>query len=113
MNGKYLGVAHRTLKVVRTELTHLNAGYPLERYYEHFWFTMSPSPPFQIRAVSRLFRFPPYFNTQLDAVQFCSGLWLDSDEKTLVMEYGVADCQALYLRVPLSKVWPGFRQQQP
>jgi len=111
VDGKLLGVAHRTLKVVRTELT---TGFPLERYYEHYWFTMKPSPPYNIRGVSRLFRFPPYFNNQLDAVQFCSGLRIAADDpRYLVMEYGVADCQALTVRVPVRKVLDGFVHQRP
>ena len=89
--------------MVRTELA---TERPLERFYEHYFFTMEPSPPFGIHGISRLFRFPPYFNNQLDAIQFGSGLRRERDH--LLLEYGVADCQALSLKVAVAKVKAGF-----
>lgn len=86
-----LSVVHWTRRVM---------GY---RKYFHAFALMRLSPPFPIVHIGQDFRFQQVFGDTRDFVQFCSGLAL-ADDRTLVLSYGVADCEACLASVDLDSV---------
>lgn len=113
-----LGVAH----------FHRKDGVPPFRWgseYEHFFYSMAPTPPFRMLAKSRPFCIraagtKPAHQTVAcvcESVQFISGLALAVDDGRveesisstgrLVLAYGVNDCEAKLGSVAMRDVWRG------
>jgi hypothetical protein len=76
--------------------------------YKHRFFVIESTPPFTLAGMSEYFELPPYFDNALDRVQFGAGLALDDLRGELTISYGVADCVALSVSVPLAAVLRGF-----
>ena len=93
--GVMLGAIH-----VRKKPLQLPFAYP---EYDHAFFLMNATPPFQILSFSPWFRFPPLFGNALDRVQFASSLEDRGDAVTI--SYGVADCSAMQTTVAYSSLF--------
>lgn len=91
--GYYLCICHTT---------HADHDWP-HRVYLHAWVLMDATPPFRIITRSDWFRFPAHFHDERDNVQFCSGL-ARGDGDSFRVSYGVADCTALELTVPSTRI---------
>ena len=98
-----LGVAHRTISVT---------GLKVDRLYLHTFFTLQPTPPFAIQRTSRFFRFETFFASELDMVQFASGLHVEDvavqtnykPAAKVQIDYGVADCAGLTTSLSVKEV---------
>lgn len=95
-----VGMAHRTLTQRRSGGT--------DRKYLHYLYRLEAQPPFQLLNVSAAFSFPPWFNSSLDDIQFGAGLARRGAD-SLALSFGVGDCAALEVRVPVERVraWVG------
>ena len=102
--GQYLiGIAHwhRNDKFLPTSSVR-------RLYFHRFYYTMAV-PPFDVLGVSDDFRFPASFGNatdlaQLDRVQFAVGLSLTADGRYMLATYGVGDCQARAIEIPIPLV---------
>ena len=104
-----VGVAH--VRLGGHSLRHsVERGYLVDRVYMHYFYRVDPTPPFAVRKVTPAFRLPPLFHNDLDRVQFCSGLTQITNPSTgssadaLRLMYGVGDCGAASVDVPLRYV---------
>ena len=96
-----VGVAHRTLTQP------LRRG-GTDRKYVHYLYRLEAAPPFRLLNVSTAFSFPRWFNSSLDDIQFGTGLARRGAD-SLALSFGVGDCAALEVRVPVERVraWVG------
>lgn len=96
-----VGVAHRTLTEPRR-----SGGN--DRRYLHYLYRLEAQPPFRLLNVSAAFSFPSWFNSSLDDIQFGAGLARRGAD-SLALSFGVGDCAALEVRVPVARVqaWVG------
>ena len=97
-SGDFLGIAHRNLVTACLGID----CEKVNRVYDHFWVRLRGKSPHDVVAISSPFRFPAYFNSPLDRIQFCSSLRLHDDQVQL--GYGVGDCQAVTTSIPLQEV---------
>ena len=95
-----VAVAHR--KQYRPMGTGGRDGMFIAFQYAHALLWFQPSPPFAIVDTTEYFSLPPFFGTMLDGVQFCAGALVDN--RQLVLTYGVADCVALRVSIPLDVI---------
>jgi len=97
-----VGVAHRTL----TQEPRRSGG--TDRRYVHYLYRLEAQPPFRLLNVSAAFSFPRWFNSSLDDIQFGAGLARRGAD-SLALSFGVGDCAALEVRVPVARVraWVG------
>ena len=73
--------------------------------YTHFWYTLQPKPPFGVLAASHEFCIAsPQDPQDCESVQFVSGLEKHPNGSVL-MAYGVNDCEARVATMSLSKIW--------
>ena len=111
-----IGVAHvrnhgSSLLTANTKQHHL-----IPREYRHLLLRVSARAPYEIRNISQFFRLPNLFNgtsnAELDRIQFCSSAHLvhspaEQDGKpvpSLRLHYGVGDCTAAQVDLPLALV---------
>ena len=101
-----LGVAHSQLNLSAAAP---HAPLVVTWAYRHYFFALDPQPPFELRAVSPSFLFPSHYGNDIDLIQFCSSL--DRQRQPagggadrLTLGYGVGDCEAMELTLPLSDV---------
>lgn len=88
---------------------------PVQRY-THFFYTLEPKPPFAVLAVSKEFCLGSAQDaTDCESVQFVSGLAVAradsraegsaaSSNRTLILTYGVNDCEARIGTMALKRV---------
>ena len=97
--------------------------------YTHFFYTLEPHPPFGVLAASSEFCLgAEQDSNDCESVQFISGMDIASaetvraharnrtegDERaTLMLAYGVNDCEAKLGLVPLQRVWRMLRPLAP
>ena len=73
-------------------------------HYTHFFYALTPHFPFEMMGVSVEFCIASKQNPQdCESVQFITGLALRGS--TLLMAYGVNDCEAKIARLPISRVF--------
>ena len=96
---RWLGVAHSRDR--------LNSEPPTSRYL-HYFYTFAAEPPFSLQAVSPAFHLPRLDVTpaqqeddSYSTTQFCTGLELIDGEQALRLDYGLADCVALSVALPV------------
>jgi hypothetical protein len=111
-----IGVAHvrnhgSSLVTANTKQHHL-----IPREYRHLLLRVSARAPYEIRNISQFFRLPNLFNgtsnAELDRIQFCSSAHLvhspaEQDGKpvpSLRLHYGVGDCTAAQVDLPIALV---------
>jgi len=87
--------------------------------YMHFFFLFEPQEPYTMVARSEFFCFPAQEDaTKCELIQFISSLTIDEDDKDLsvVVGYGINDCEAALRRMPLQAVldfvWAGANRQE-
>ena len=82
--------------------------------YTHFWYALDAKPPFAIVGASPEFCLAsPQDAAECESVQFISGLAHEaapgtanhSGGPTLLLAYGVNDCEARVASIPVQKVW--------
>ena len=110
-----------------------NVPYPF-RYgyqYTHFFYTMEPHPPFRLLAASDEFCLSSAQDpSDCESVQFVSGINLEPSEpqwrkyaapgadyeleaRTLLLSYGINDCEAKLASLRLERVWAMLRPAEP
>ncbi|KAJ1454992.1 hypothetical protein M885DRAFT_520915 [Pelagophyceae sp. CCMP2097] len=99
IEGGLLGVAHVTL---------LHRG---RKRFQHLFYKQDDFPPFAVTGFSRPFTFPQLFGGALDRIQFCSGMRFDEDAGNLTLTYGVGDCVARRIDVPLEQALDLFDEE--
>lgn len=87
-----------------TCMAHLWVLQDGHRIYLHLWYALSPEPPFEVRRVSRPFRFAPHFKDPRDNIQYAAGLVSSEDGARVTISFGVGDCLAAELSVPSADV---------
>jgi hypothetical protein len=97
----YLGVMHK-----HTWQTDTPSWYGTR--YAQYFFLMDDQPPFRVRKVSRGFCIPSLTPQSIDTceiIQFVGSIIRDpSDPTMLLIAYGVNDCEAAVVPVPLDAV---------
>ena len=79
--------------------------------YTHFLYALEPHAPFRVIATSREFCVAAEQDTSdCESIQFVSGLAVAPGGSTLLLSYGVNDCEAKVSKMPLERVW---RMLQP
>ena len=74
--------------------------------YTHFLYTIQPHPPYRMLGTSAEFCIGASQDAgDCESVQFVSGLELHNGSQTLILAYGVNDCEAKLAEVPLSRAW--------
>ena len=91
--------------------------------YTHFWYALSVTPPFHTVAASAEFCLEsPQTAADCESIQFVSGLELvepgpagrrAADNRTLLVSYGVNDCEGRLGRLPLQQVLSALRPLRP
>ena len=98
--------------------------------YTHFWYTLEAKPPFAVLAASGEFCLGAEQDaTDCESVQFISGLALapaeavaahapnltatETASSTLVLAYGINDCEAKLGLLPLERAWRMLRPLSP
>ena len=110
------------------------ARMPPYRYgfqYTHFFYTMEPHPPFRLLAASDEFCLSSAQDpSDCESVQFVSGINLEPSEpqwrkyaapgadyeleaRTLLLSYGINDCEAKLASLRLERVWAMLRPAEP
>ena len=77
-------------------------------HYTHFLYALEPHAPFRVIATSREFCLQSQQNaSDCESIQFVSGLTLDvaATVPTLLLSYGVNDCEAKVTKLPLAQAW--------
>ena len=116
-----LGVAHITSHLPSSRRWAWGVG--IDRHYVHRFYIARATPPFALVGLSQPFHFPRFFQSELDLVQFCAGMAIEEDAgaasstvsggansgdngpaRSVAISYGVADCVALSVRLPLTRV---------
>jgi len=84
--------------------------------YTHFFYALDPHPPFATAAASGEFCIgAPQDARDCESVQFISGIALkqdtgdDASASTLLLTFGVNDCEARLGSLPISEVWKMLR----
>ena len=87
--------------------------------YTHFWYVLQPRPPFRTLAVSREFCLASSQDSHdCESVQFISGLALRHAQsnsthpvspRSLVVAYGVNDCETRLGQIDLTRIWQMLR----
>ncbi|VEU35658.1 unnamed protein product [Pseudo-nitzschia multistriata] len=97
---EYLGIGHVHRPPDRKQNDHARFGH----HYTHVFFTISDSPPFQLKRLSPELLLPSHKNPyDGEIIQFWSGLEL-KNESTLAVAYGINDCEGAALELDLSVV---------
>lgn len=84
--------------------------------YTHFFYTMQPQPPYRMLATSAEFCLAAEQDAaDCESVQFISGLALeastdgDANQSSLLLSYGINDCEAKIARLTMAAVWRMLR----
>jgi hypothetical protein len=81
-------------------------------YYPHYFYKTQPVPPFRVTHVAYK-RVPLQLEEEADEwrrrISFASGQWLQQDERTLYVSYGMADRSARLVRIPVAALEEFFR----
>ena len=81
--------------------------------YTHFFYALEPHAPFRVVATSREFCLAAEQDAaDCESIQFVSGLSLAPGGATLLLSYGVNDCEARVGRVALARVWRMLRPSE-
>ena len=100
-SSHFIGIAHSRSQIGSSQRWAWNIS--IDRVYEHRLYAMATRPAFKLVLLSEPFHFPRYFQTQLDLVQFCGGLAMDTDaphwgaRRNVTISYGVGDCVGMRL----------------
>lgn len=113
---EYLGIGHFHRPNDRDPNEYARFGH----HYTHCFFTIrhkavppketdddfDPSTAFALATLSQEFVLPAAttFSDDAEIIQFLSGLELDEDGKSIIIAYGINDCEAAVVRVQLSQV---------
>ena len=90
--------------------------------YTHFWYALQPKPPFATLAVSPEFCLSsPQAAHDCESIQFVTGLALqyqagaavNRSSSTLLLTYGVNDCEARIGKIDLERIWATLRPLRP
>ena len=114
------GVGERSVAGRRLGTSDESSPFQFGYRYTHFFYTMSPHPPFRLLATSSEFCLASAQDaSDCESVQFISGIELEAtgadksnrtegrrmrNADTLLMSYGINDCEAKLARMPLSAV---------
>ena len=99
VDNSLIGIAHTTrIPISRAELSARNMTHYCP-VYKHYVVRADSTPPFALRRISSPFLLPAMFQTDADVIQFISGLAFDG--QYAVLTYGLGDCAALQLTVPI------------
>ena len=101
----FLGVAHFHRPNDRRTNPYARFGH----HYTHAFFTINArDPPHQLTALSPEFVFPATARTEhpkdAEIIQFSSGLEWDEITQSIVLAYGINDCEAAVTKIPWSVV---------
>lgn len=72
--------------------------------YEHIFYMFEASPPFRIVGHSDLFIFPQDSPRLQPYVQFANGMSFLPDGSTVLIGFGVRDCDAYFVTIPLARI---------
>lgn len=103
---EFLGMGHFHRPPDRAANNYARFGH----HYTHCFFTISDQPPYRLTGLSPEFLLPAANATSGqtaddgEIIQFLSGLELDEDTGTVIIAYGINDCEAAVTTVPLSSV---------
>ena len=110
---------------------HVREPFRYGYQYTHFFYTMEPHPPFRLLATSNEFCLASAQDpTDCESVQFVSGISLDPAEpqwrqhaapgadyqleaRTLLLSYGINDCEAKLASFLLERVWAMLQPVEP
>jgi hypothetical protein len=94
--------------------------------YTHFWYALAPKPPFEVLAASPEFCLGSALDpADCESIQFISGLALapprrnqpsgsaEPEAESLVLSYGVNDCEARLGTLQVERVWSMLRPLRP
>jgi hypothetical protein len=97
---EYLGIGHFHRPPGRKENQYARFGH----HYTHAFFTIPSQPPFHLKRLSPEFVLPSHDNKEdAEIIQFLSGLEL-VDDSTLVIAYGINDCEGAATHIKLDQV---------
>ena len=97
---EYLGIGHFHRPPGRKENSYARFGH----HYTHAFFTIPSQPPFHLKRLSPEFVLPSHAKKEdAEIIQFLSGLEL-VDDSTLVIAYGINDCEGAATHVKLDQV---------
>ena len=75
-------------------------------HYTHFLYALEPHAPFRVIATSREFCLAAEQDqSDCESIQFVSGLTLAPSGRELLLSYGINDCEAKVVKMPLSRMW--------
>ena len=107
---EYLGIGHFHRPADRAPNPYARFGH----HYTHCFFTISDQPPYILTNLSPEFLLPPAAGTHgsqdAEMIQFLSGLEVvdndtsSSKEQTVIIAYGINDCEAAVTTMPWSAV---------
>lgn len=106
----FLGVAHFHRPNDRQSNPFARFGH----HYTHAFYTVSAGPPFELKGLSAEFVYAgTAAATDAEIIQFSSGLELSPDGQSIVLAYGINDCEAAVTTVPWSTVQSWLQPVQP
>ena len=106
----FLGVAHFHRPNDRQSNPYARFGH----HYTHAFYTVSAGPPFELRGLSAEFVYSATAAAaDAEIIQFSSGLELSPDGQSIVLAYGINDCEAAVTTVPWSTVQSWLQPVQP
>ena len=74
--------------------------------YSHFLYTMQPRPPFRMLATSQEFCIASVQDpNDCESVQFISGVEYEPSTSSVLLSYGINDCEARVAKLPIAKLW--------
>jgi hypothetical protein len=103
---EYLGIGHFHRPPGRKENQYARFGH----HYTHAFFTIPSQAPFHLKRLSPEFVLPSHAKKEdAEMIQFLSGLEL-VDDSTLVIAYGINDCEGAATHVKLAQVEAMLRE---
>jgi hypothetical protein len=97
---EYLGIGHFHRPPGRKKNPYARFGH----HYAHAFFTIPSQPPFYLKRLSPEFVLPSHAKKEdAEIIQFLSGLEL-VDDSTIVIAYGINDCEGAATHVKLDQV---------
>ena len=103
---EYLGIGHFHRPPGRQANDYAHFGH----HYTHAFFTIPATEPFYLKRLSAEFVLPSHaFPSDAEIIQFLGGLEL-VDEETIVITYGINDCEGAAVYVDRSKIETSLRK---
>lgn len=97
----FLGIGHLHRGKVRGSRT-----FRFGTQYTHFWYALSTRPPHRMLASSAEFCIQAAQDpTDCESVQFVSGITRHGDSESIILSYGINDCEAQFADIALERVW--------